>query len=160
MFWIYILFFLMFLVGVYTISALIFDFYILVNGRRIWAKVVEINIVEKSISGLEDYSLFNLRIKYSYTINSKEYTSTSINAFFDFTRENKIEILKSLKITDNHIEVYILKSFPKISMTSPLKVNKKVLAIAIIIGVILPSILGYLLITNQNIFDLLSGVLN
>ena len=99
--------------------------------------------------------------------NMKKMSSTNrlpllncnINAFFDFTRENKIEILKSLKITDNHIEVYILKSFPKISMTSPLKVNKKVLAIAIIIGVILPSILGYLLITNQNIFDLLSGVL-
>ena len=82
MFWIYILLLLMVLVGIYTISALIFDFYILINGRRIWAEIVEVNTVEKSVSGLEDYSLFDLRIKYSYTINSKEYTSTSINAFF------------------------------------------------------------------------------
>lgn len=157
MFWIYILFLLMFLVGVYTICALIFDFYVMINGKRIWAEIIEINIIEKSVSGLEGYNLFNLRIKYFYTINGEEYTSTSINSFFDFTREKKVEILKNLKITDNHIEIYILKSFPKISMTSPLKVNKKILVMAIIIGVILPSVLGYLLIGNQNIFDLLSS---
>ncbi|MGP5229618.1 hypothetical protein [Psychrobacter celer] len=160
MFWIYILLLLMVLVGIYTISALIFDFYILINGRRIWAEIVEVNTVEKSVSGLEDYSLFDLRIKYSYTINSKEYTSTSINAFFDFTRENKTDILENIKITDNHIEIYVLKSFPQISMTSPLKVNKKILAIAITIGIILPSILSYLLIENQTIFDILLSVLN
>lgn len=160
MFWIYILLLLMVLVGIYTISALIFDFYILINGRRIWAEIVEVNIVEKSVSGLEDYSLFDLRIKYSYTINSKKYTSTSINAFFDFTRENKTDILENIKITDNHIEIYVLKSFPQISMTSPLKVNKKILAIAITIGIILPSILSYLLIENQTIFDILLSVLN
>lgn len=160
MFWIYILLLLMVLVGIYTISALIFDFYILINGRRIWAEIVEVNTVEKSVSGLEDYILFDLRIKYSYTINSKEYTSTSINAFFDFTRENKTDILENIKITDNHIEIYVLKSFPQISMTSPLKVNKKILAIAITIGIILPSILSYLLIENQTIFDILLSVLN
>lgn len=160
MFWIYILLLLMVLVGIYTISALIFDFYILINGRRIWAEIVEVNTVEKSVSGLEDYSLFDLRIKYSYTINSKEYTSTSINAFFDFTRKNKTDILENIKITDNHIEIYVLKSFPQISMTSPLKVNKKILAIAITIGIILPSILSYLLIENQTIFDILLSVLN
>ena len=160
MFWVYILLLLMVLVGIYTISALIFDFYILINGRRIWAEIVEVNTVEKSVSGLEDYSLFDLRIKYSYTINSKEYTSTSINAFFDFTRENKTDILENIKITDNHIEIYVLKSFPQISMTSPLKVNKKILAIAITIGIILPSILSYLLIENQTIFDILLSVLN
>ncbi len=150
----------MVLVGIYTISALIFDFYILINGRRIWAEILEVNTVEKSVSGLENYSLFDLRIKYSYTINSKEYTSTSINAFFDFTRENKTDILENIKITDNHIEIYVLKSFPQISMTSPLKVNKKILAIAITIGIILPSILSYLLIENQTIFDILLSVLN
>ncbi|MGP4715522.1 hypothetical protein ACTXGL_02640 [Psychrobacter sp. T6-6] len=160
MFWIYILLLLMVLVGIYTISALIFDFYILINGRRIWAEILEVNTVEKSVSGLENYSLFDLRIKYSYTINSKEYTSTSINAFFDFTRENKTDILENIKITDNHIEIYVLKSFPQISMTSPLKVNKKILAIAITIGIILPSILSYLLIENQTIFDILLSVLN
>lgn len=160
MLWVYILLLLMVLVGIYTISALIFDFYILINGRRIWAEIVEVNTVEKSVSGLEDYSLFDLRIKYSYTINSKEYTSTSINAFFDFTRENKTDILENIKITDNHIEIYVLKSFPQISMTSPLKVNKKILAIAITIGIILPSILSYLLIENQTIFDILLSVLN
>ena len=74
MFWIYTLLLLMVLVGIYTISALIFDFYILINARRIWAEVVEVNTIEKSVSGLEDYSLFTLRIKYSYTVNSKELT--------------------------------------------------------------------------------------
>lgn len=160
MFWIYTLLLLMVLVGIYTISALIFDFYILINARRIWAEVVEVNTIEKSVSGLEDYSLFTLRIKYSYTVNSKEYTSTSINAFFDFTRESKTDILENIKITDNHIKIYVLKSIPQISMTSPLKVNKKILAIAITIGIILPSILSYLLIENQTIFDILSSVLN
>lgn len=160
MFWIYTLLLLMVLVGIYTISALIFDFYILINARRIWAEVVEVNTIEKSVSGLEDYSLFTLKIKYSYTVNSKEYTSTSINAFFDFTRESKTDILENIKITDNHIKIYVLKSFPQISMTSPLKVNKKILAIAITIGIILPSILSYLLIENQTIFDILSSVLN
>ena len=152
MFWIFLLFSIMSLVGIYTISALLLDSYMLVKGRRILAKVTRLEVIEKPISNLENYRLFNLEIRYSYFINNKEYTSSCINAFFDFTREEKLDILNSLQIIDNQIEIYVLKSFPKISMTSPLKVNKKLLSIATMIGIFFPSILGYLLIKNKNIF--------
>lgn len=143
------------LVGVYTISALLLDSYMLFKGRKILAEVIRLEVIEKPMSGLENYSLFNLKISYSYSINDKKYTSSCINAFCDFTREEKADILNSLRITENQIEIYILESYPKICMTSPLKVNKKILSIAIIIGIVFPIILGYLVVKNKTIFDIL-----